>query len=161
MSTVKLIRKELYDLVWSTPLTTLANQFEISPTRLQSACKEKKIPIPEPFFLERKKHGKHIEIPELPIDGSYWVNVPIWFTPTSELSRNRIKQIREEIEKSCKRFCVVPDNLSNADKLVVEVKHTLQEKNHTGMGVKKVTFLAIQNKYQFLLQRKMLSERSG
>lgn len=127
MGTAKLNRKELYDLVWSTPLTELAKQFEITADRIKAVCKEKKIPIPEPGFWERKKYGKGIEIVELPIDDSYWINVPIWFTPAAELSRNRIKQIRGEIEKSCKRFCKVPDNLSNTDRLVV-AKRTLQDK---------------------------------
>lgn len=128
MRKVKLNRKELYDLVWSNPLTTLAKQFEITPARIKSACKEKKIPIPEPGFWERKKYDKQIIIPELPIDNSYGVNTPIWFTPTDELSRNRIKQIRDEIEKSCKRFCIVPDNLTKADRLVIGAKNNLQTK---------------------------------
>jgi hypothetical protein len=128
MGKVKLSRKELYDLVWSTPLTALAKQFEITLARIKSACKEKKIPIPELGFWERKKFGKQTIIPELPIDNSYWVNTPIWFTPTAELCRNRIKQIRDEIEKSCKKFCIVPDNLTNADRLVIEAKYNLQTK---------------------------------
>ena len=83
---IKLNREELYDLAWSTPVTILAKQFEITPTRIKSECKVKKIPMPEQGLWERKKHGNLLEIPELTIDISYRVNVPVSIVPSENNS---------------------------------------------------------------------------
>ncbi len=128
MGKVTLNRKELYDLVWSTPLTTLAKQFEITPAKIKSICREKKIPLPDPGFWEKMKHKKEVQITELPIDNSYWVNVPTYITPTEELSRNKIKRIKDEIDKTCKKYLKVPDNLFKPDRLVLEAKATIKTK---------------------------------
>lgn len=39
-------RKELYDLVWSTPMIKLAKEFNLSDNGLRKVCKKYNIPIP-------------------------------------------------------------------------------------------------------------------
>lgn len=40
-------RKELYELVWSTPMKTLAASFGLSDVGLAKACRKADIPLPE------------------------------------------------------------------------------------------------------------------
>ncbi len=39
-------RQELYDLVWSQPMRTLASQFGVSDVALAKTCRNHDIPIP-------------------------------------------------------------------------------------------------------------------
>jgi hypothetical protein len=39
-------RQELYDLVWSTPISTLATQFDLSDRGLAKTCERHQIPVP-------------------------------------------------------------------------------------------------------------------
>jgi len=40
-------RKELYDMVWSTPIVKLAEQFDLSDRGLAKTCQRHQIPVPE------------------------------------------------------------------------------------------------------------------
>jgi hypothetical protein len=44
--TIRLNREELYEQVWSTPMTKLAKQYQISDVGLAKICKKLKIPVP-------------------------------------------------------------------------------------------------------------------
>ena len=46
METVELKRAELYELVWSTPMTKLASRFGVSDVALAKTCKKYDIPRP-------------------------------------------------------------------------------------------------------------------
>lgn len=46
MEPFALTRKELYDLVWSTPMTTLAGQYGISDNGLRKICQRLQITDP-------------------------------------------------------------------------------------------------------------------
>ena len=47
METIELTRKELYDLVWSTPLSKLTKQFALSNDGIKKICKQFEIPMPD------------------------------------------------------------------------------------------------------------------
>jgi hypothetical protein len=40
-------RQELYDLVWSEPIKTLAARFDISDVGLAKTCHKENVPVPE------------------------------------------------------------------------------------------------------------------
>lgn len=52
------IRKQLYDLVWSKPLTQLAKEYAISDTGLRKICKKHNIPLPKLGYWQKIQHGK-------------------------------------------------------------------------------------------------------
>jgi hypothetical protein len=56
--TRRLKRGELYDLVWSQPLKTLATQFGISDVALAKACRRADIPVPERGYWAKVQAGK-------------------------------------------------------------------------------------------------------
>jgi hypothetical protein len=60
-------RKELYDLVWSEPMKTLASRFGISDVALKKTCEHAAIPTPERGYWARKDAGK--ETVQAPLPG--------------------------------------------------------------------------------------------
>ena len=51
-------RKELYDLIWSQPMRTVASSVGISDVALAKQCKKANIPVPNRGYWARKKAGK-------------------------------------------------------------------------------------------------------
>ncbi len=51
-------RKELYDLVWSQPMRTVAASVGISDVALAKQCKKANIPVPNRGYWARKQAGK-------------------------------------------------------------------------------------------------------
>jgi hypothetical protein len=58
METEELTRKELYDLVWSEPLTSLGRRFEISDNGIRKTCKRLNIPLPRNGHWQKIAAGK-------------------------------------------------------------------------------------------------------
>ena len=53
-------RQQLYDLVWTTPMRTLAKQFGLSDVGLAKTCKRYEIPKPPPGYWAKVQHGKTV-----------------------------------------------------------------------------------------------------
>src|SRR5215469_7321148 len=51
-------REELYELVWSQPISTIAPQFGISDVGLAKTCRRERIPIPERGYWAKIQAGK-------------------------------------------------------------------------------------------------------
>ncbi|MFB9969838.1 hypothetical protein ACFFMP_07265 [Pseudoroseomonas cervicalis] len=91
----RVTRQELYDLVWSEPLTKLAGRFEISNVALAKACDRMAVPVPPRGYWARKAVGKTDVRPKLPprppgLDdetvvggGPYW-RYQAWARPSDE-----------------------------------------------------------------------------
>lgn len=62
-------RNELYELVWSQPLRTLAKRFGISDVALGKRCRIANIPRPGPGYWARKEAGKPVPLTKLPERG--------------------------------------------------------------------------------------------
>lgn len=62
-------RKELYDLVWSEPVKTLATKFELSDVGLAKACRRYNIPRPPRGYWAKLRAGKTVEQLPLPARG--------------------------------------------------------------------------------------------
>ncbi|MEX0600483.1 MAG: hypothetical protein WD205_07560 [Rhodothermales bacterium] len=63
---VRMPRSELFDLVWSKPITQLATEFGISDRGLGKACEKLRIPRPGRGEWPRIKAGKKVRRPRLP-----------------------------------------------------------------------------------------------
>lgn len=65
---MKLTRKELYDLVWSEPMSTVCKRFGISDNGLRKHCKSMNIPTPPIGYWAKSQNGKTVERAPLPKD---------------------------------------------------------------------------------------------
>lgn len=61
-----LTRQEMYDLVWSKPMTQLALEFDISDVGLRKICKAAKVPTPGIGYWAKLANGKAVAKMELP-----------------------------------------------------------------------------------------------
>lgn len=59
-------RKELYDLVWSKPITHLARDFALSDVAIHKICKKHSIPKPPLGWWAKKQAGKSVKQTPLP-----------------------------------------------------------------------------------------------
>lgn len=69
MAVHRMTRQQLYDLVWSEPLRTLAKRFEISDVALAKACRRANIPLPGLGYWAKHAAGKPVIQPVLPPRG--------------------------------------------------------------------------------------------
>ncbi len=58
-----LTRRELYDLVWSTPMVKLAEQFGLSDVGLTKICDRHRVPTPPRGYWAKKEAGKQVKQP--------------------------------------------------------------------------------------------------
>jgi len=63
---IKLTRGELYEKIWNTPTTKLAQDFGLSDVALGKICKKHAIPKPPLGYWAKLAHGKRVARPPLP-----------------------------------------------------------------------------------------------
>ncbi|MAT90253.1 hypothetical protein [Marixanthomonas ophiurae] len=126
----ELTRNELYDLVWSKPLTTLAKEYAYSDNGLRKICIKHNIPLPKSGYWSKIKFNKKVKKEKLPKEDES-IKIELYIRKEGQESINHPNseraKIKQEIENS-ELPIVVPDRLSNPDKLVVEAKEDLKEK---------------------------------
>lgn len=66
MQSTTLTRKELYELIWSKPMTTVAKDFGVSDVWISKICKEADIPRPPVGYWQKLDAGKNIARKPLP-----------------------------------------------------------------------------------------------
>lgn len=62
----KFSRKELYDLVWSKPVSQIIKEYSISNSTFKALCKDNNIPLPKNGHWQKIKHNKKINVIPLP-----------------------------------------------------------------------------------------------
>ncbi len=68
---IRLDRGELFELVWSSPVSKIAEEWGMSGTSLAKACRRLKIPVPPRGYWARRVSGQTVRrqrLPTLPID---------------------------------------------------------------------------------------------
>jgi hypothetical protein len=122
-------RKDLYNLIWSKPVTQIAKDFGISDVAVAKICKKLNIPKPGLGFWAKKQHGKRTRQKPLPalkigdpdsytIKGSMDPNLNL----TSEFIENQKVIERKRINK-----VTVKQALRNPHSLVQQSKLKLGE----------------------------------
>jgi hypothetical protein len=66
---IELTRRELYDLVWSTPMKALAADFKVSDVAVAKVCRKADIPVPGRGHWAKKEAGKPVARTPLPPRG--------------------------------------------------------------------------------------------
>jgi len=69
MNSARLIRNELYDLVWREPLRQLAKRFGASDVAIAKHCRKTDILLPSLGYWAKKEAGKAPFQPALPARG--------------------------------------------------------------------------------------------
>ena len=108
-------RKALYDEIWASSVTKVAEKHEISYSRLLSACKEYDIPIPPSGYNTKREFGKPVQ--PIPLPESENVLIEIEAPP--EKKKDKQEQIVPvSVEKPAEETIDTVDN--NEGTLAVE-----------------------------------------
>ena len=127
MEKTTLSRQQLYDRVWSEPLTRLAKKYCISDNGLRKMCKSMNIPLPSNGYWMKIKYGKRINKPKLP-KGNFGKEEVVLRPRTNncnELSTAMSVQnlLVNEIMNDKNLVLDVPDRLSSRpDPLIISTK---------------------------------------
>lgn len=115
-------RKELYDLVWSQPLSVLARKYNISDNGLRKICLKSNIPLPENGYWQKIRYGKPVNIKHLSENYS-GKNVIVLNERKIDLDGdtfqvvNPLTELEKAIELNSSLPLRVPDRLTNPDRL--------------------------------------------
>lgn len=94
-----LTRKELYDLIWSTPMSRLAKRFGISDVGLAKICRRQKIPRPARGHWAKLEAGKNVRrTPLFQAKGQHLQAVVIARTPDLIEAEYFLPDTRERLE---------------------------------------------------------------
>jgi hypothetical protein len=124
-NSITLTRQDLYEKVWTTPMLTLAKEFNLSDVGLAKICKKHDIPKPGKGYWAKLAHGKRVEKRPLPNAK----NNPDITIDTSGKYQEIFKSYTLLTEKSdkIKEQFQVPEVLKNPHPLIVQTKKIINE----------------------------------
>lgn len=130
----KISRQELYNLVWSKPMTALAKEYNISDNGLRKICKKLDIPLPQLGHWQKLQFGKKVKIIPLPKDFKGEETITLNERKEETDNGNNVfseyhKLLKKITEDSSLTFNV-PDRLVNPDKLIIEAKNDFDSRKH-------------------------------
>jgi hypothetical protein len=125
METIEITRKELYDIVWSTTLSKLTQQYALSNEGIKKLCKQFEIPMPDNSYWSKLKFNKPINKTEL--NAVFSGEDKIVLTIREEGNPINLDQtpltIRiKQIKNDPKAPLTVPDKLTKPDILIQNTK---------------------------------------
>lgn len=120
---ITLTRKELYDLLWSEPMSVMIKKYNISYAEIRKTCLGMNIPIPENGHWSRIQFGKSVTIQELPESCSGKTEITLTIRDSRlESQRGLKKSMDDSDDKSSKSLFKVPERLVNPDILISNTK---------------------------------------
>ncbi len=129
-------RTELYNLIWSKPLTTLAKEYSYSDNGLRKLCVRNKIPLPKAGYWSKIKFGKKVQKTRLPKGDD--IRIEIYLRTKGEepaFHSNSIRgKVKREIESSVELNFIVPDKLLKPNILIREAKRDLRSRKPSNWG---------------------------
>jgi len=132
MNKTQFTRKQLYDLVWSKPLSNLAKAYNISDNGLRKICKKHNIPLPKMGHWQKIQYGKKVEVVLLPkVDNEKEVQIALNERGVGEKEEHilsKIARVRKDIEKECASVLTVPEKLAKPHFLIREARDNFKLK---------------------------------
>lgn len=131
METIELTRNELYELVWSTPVSKLTLQYALSSEGIKKICKQFEIPMPDGGYWSKLKFNKKVSKTKFnPIFGGV---DKIVFSIREDGNPVNVDQtpltIRtKEIENDLNAPLIVPDEIAKPDILTIQTKQYWKSK---------------------------------
>jgi len=133
METIELTRKELYDIVWSTTLSKLTQEYAYTNDGIKKICKQYEVPMPDGSYWSKLKFNKKFKKEKLnPVFGGV---DKIVLTIRKEGNQINVDQtpltIRtKEIESDPKAPLIVPEKLTKPDILIQNTKSYHQSRKN-------------------------------
>lgn len=131
---ITLSLKDLYDLVWSEPMTKLADKFGLSDVGLKKKCRRLNIPVPPRGYWARKQAGQTLPVTPLPKGLPVDTVITIYRNPMhgTNLPRPKAKRTRA-IEKQIAQSV----QSTTSHPLIEQTRRILQSKTPNRDGIVK------------------------
>lgn len=146
METTKLTRKELYDLVWSTTISKILEQFALSNDGFKKICKKYEIPLPPNGYWLKLKHNKPFkkEILNLDFNGDNEIE----FTIREEgsiinMDQSPLTILTKQILSDKNAPLNIPEKLTKPDVLITQTKDSKNNYNFYNYRTSKIDLLSI------------------
>ena len=131
MNNEKLTREQLYDLVWTTPLSTLSRKYAFSDNGIRKICKKMDIPLPPVGYWQKLQYGKKVNKPKLKVNTEVdqEVSLPIRSKDSESVNYDQtpLAILKNEIAEKYGEQLKVPEKLSKPDEIIIEAKRILNE----------------------------------
>jgi len=130
MDKKQLTREDLYKLVWSEPISTIAKRFKVSDWGLRKICNQMEIPVPKAGHWMKLQFGKEVTITPLrEFEGATIISLDPVIKAGSEILNvdSPMKLKVREINNMLGDLLIVPERLSKPDPLIVEFKEYLAQ----------------------------------
>ncbi|MDP2453241.1 MULTISPECIES: hypothetical protein [unclassified Kaistella] len=128
-NSIKISRQELYEKVWSFPLTQLCKEYNLSDNGLRKICIKHDIPLPVSGHWSKVRFGKKVTKIKLPAKDE--TNIIIEIKPFEDKSSQSFKDSLSEFPDL---ILVIPDELNNPDKITKALKQDLSKKKPSSHG---------------------------
>ncbi len=134
--TTTLTREELYELVWSTPMSSLATKYAISDVGLKKLCRRHHIPTPPRGYWAQQEAGNAPARPRLPTTQNRSAIVLRVATTDEHVAglQDALTLAIEEAKRPENRVRV-PDRLRSPSEPVREAKELLDAATPDDLGI--------------------------
>lgn len=125
-------RKELYELVWSNPLTQLAKQYNISDNGLRKICIKHEIPLPKVGHWSKVKFGKKVTKTPLPKTDKKLSDIKLCLRLEENIIDpylSKYNALKNEIKNNPSLPLSVPTRMYKPDILIQNAKSDLETSN--------------------------------
>lgn len=120
MKTIEITKKQLYDLVWSTPISKLAEKYALSGEGIRALCNKHEIPIPKNGYWSKIKFNKpviRIKLTTANNDNKIVLTLREEGSPVN-LDQSPLTILTKQIQCDKKAPLTVPAKLSKPDILI-------------------------------------------
>ena len=127
-------REELYNLVWSEPMSRLAKKYNISDNGLRKICKKHSIPMPQLGHWQKIQYGYKVVKTKLPNITKDQGSINLRYRDEAgnyvEIEKTPKSILKEEYLNNPKLPLKVPERLTSPDPLVVQAQNSLLSKKN-------------------------------
>ena len=122
-NSIKIRRQELYEKVWSFPLTQLCKEYNLSDNGLRKICHKNDIPLPIVGYWSKVKFGIKVIKTKLPDNNDAEIIIEI--KPSENKSSENFS---DPLSKYPDPILIIPNELNNPDKITKDLKQDLIKK---------------------------------
>ncbi|MEZ4945551.1 MAG: hypothetical protein R2804_08495 [Cyclobacteriaceae bacterium] len=127
METISLTKKQLHELVWSTPLSKLAKHYGMSDVGLRKLCIRHNIPIPKNGHWQKIRFGKMSPVIELPLSqGNDTITIQMEDDPEIKPINYYVNKLQKEIEDQLAPELQIPKRLIKPHELITATYERFQ-----------------------------------
>lgn len=146
MEKIEFTRTELYDLVWSEPLSRLARKYSMSDNGLRKICKKNNIPLPVMGHWQRVQYGYKVTKTKLPTDRKNDQKITLCYRDKDgkyiDVVESPVTKHKKELKQNQELKFIFPKELENPDILIKQAQKTLLSGKHTDFQREGIVFTA-------------------